>query len=108
MKIAPPQALSDYFAAVNDGRLDEAAACFASDALVHDENHDHAGVEAIRAWIEDTTRQYQPKAEVTRIEAVDDTFIATATVSGTFPGSPVELAYTFTVREEKIVRLSIQ
>lgn len=108
MKNPQPQVLSDYFAAANDGRIHDAAACFAADALVHDENHDHVGFDAIQAWIEDTTRKYQPKAEVDRIEAVDDAFVAVATVSGTFPGSPAQLEYTFTVRDGKIARLSIQ
>lgn len=108
MKNTLPQAISDYFAAVNDERVQDAAACFAPDALVHDENHDHAGSAAILSWIENTTRDYQPKAEVIRIEAAGGTFVVTATVSGTFPGSPVELAYSFTVSDGKIARLSIQ
>ncbi len=108
MKTSLPQVLADYFTAVNDGRIHGAATCFASDALVHDENHDHAGSEAIHAWIEDTTRKYQPKAEITRIKAADDAFAVTATVSGTFLGSPVELTYTFVVLDAKILRLSIQ
>ena len=110
MKTTPPQVLSDYFAAVNEGRMDDAAACFASEARVHDESHDYVGPEAIRAWIEDTTLKYQPKTEVTRMEAATDegAFTATATVSGTFPGSPVQLDYTFAVTDEKITLLSIQ
>lgn len=110
MKTTPPQVISDYFTAVNERRLDDAAACFAPDARVHDESHDHVGAEAIRAWIDDTTHKYQPKAEVTGVEAAADegAFIATATVSGTFPGSPIQLAYTFSIAEGKITRLSIQ
>ncbi|MBN8420588.1 MAG: nuclear transport factor 2 family protein [Verrucomicrobia bacterium] len=110
MNTTPPQVLSAYFAAVNERRLDDAAACFAPDARVHDENHDHVGTDAIRQWIEETTHKYQPKAEVTHVAATADAgaFIATATVSGTFPGSPVQLGYTFTVAGEKITHLSIQ
>ncbi len=110
MKTTPPQVLSDYFEHVNNGRTNDAAACFAPDARVHDESHDHVGAEAIRTWIEDTTSKYQPQAEVTRVEAAEDdgAFIATATVSGAFPGSPVQLAYTFAVANDRISRLSIQ
>lgn len=108
MKTLTPQVLSDYFSATNDGRINDTANCFAEDALVHDENQDRQGLDAIRAWIENTTREYQPKTEVASIEAVGDTFVAVATVSGTFPGSPIQLNYTFTVQNGKITRLSIQ
>lgn len=108
MKSSSPQVLSDYFSAASDGRIEDTVKCFAEDALVHDENQDRQGLDAILTWIEDTTREYQPKTEVASIEAVGDTFVAVATVSGTFPGSPVQLTYTFTLHNEKITRLSIR
>jgi hypothetical protein len=107
MNIPPPQVIQDYFAAANAGRIDEASACFAPDALVHDENNDHQSSAAIRAWIEDTTLKYQPQVEVHGIEAADNGYAATGTVSGNFPGSPIPLHYTFTVCDGKISHLSI-
>lgn len=104
----PPQALSDYFAATNDGRVDDAAACFTPDALVHDENHDHTGTEEIRAWIDNATRNYSPTVEVNDIQVVDGAYVATGLVSGTFPGSPVTLSFAFTLRDGKISHLAIQ
>ncbi|MDI1312058.1 nuclear transport factor 2 family protein [Prosthecobacter sp.] len=108
MKTTPPQVLSDYFAAVNDGRTDDAAACFSADALVHDESHDHQGREVIRAWMEETTLKYHPKVVVTQIQDVGRAFAATGMVSGTFPGSPLQFDYTFTVSGEEISHLSIR
>jgi hypothetical protein len=108
MKTSPPQVLSDYFSAANDGRIDDAAACFASDALVHDENHDRQGIEAIRVWIEETTQKYRPQVEIDHIESVEGGFVTTGTVSGTFPGSPIALNYTFSIRDGKISQLTIQ
>lgn len=108
MKTSPQQVLSDYFAAANEGRIDDAAACFASDALVHDENQDRHGIEAIRAWIEETTLKYQPQVVVNEIAELEETFVTTGTVSGNFPGSPLALRYTFTLREGKISHLTIQ
>lgn len=108
MKTDPPQVLSDYFAAANDGRTDDAAACFAADALVHDESHDHRGREVIRAWIAETTLKYQPKVAVGEIRTEGGAFVVSAAVSGTFPGSPVQLEYTFTVSGAEISTLSIQ
>lgn len=103
-----PQVITDYFSAANDGRIDDTANCFAADARVHDESQDRQGLDAIRGWIEDTTSKYQPQTDVASIEAVEDTFVAVGTVSGTFPGSPVQLNYTFTLQNGKIARLSIQ
>lgn len=107
MNIPPPQVITDYFAFANAGRIDEASACFAPDALVHDENNDHQGIAAIRAWIEDTTLKYQPQVEVHGIEDAVNGYATTGTVSGNFPGSPIPLHYTFTVRDGKISHLSI-
>lgn len=108
MKTILPQVLSDYYAAVNDGRTDDAAACFAADALVHDESQDRQGREAIRVWIAETTQKYQPQVEVIGSREADGAVVATGRVSGTFPGSPVQLDYSFTVNGGKISHLVIQ
>lgn len=108
MKTILPQVLSDYYAAVNDGRIDDAAACFAADARVHDESQDHEAREAIRTWIAETTKKYQPQVEVIGMREADGAFVTTGRVSGTFPGSPVELEYSFTVNDGKISHLAIQ
>lgn len=103
-----PPIILDYFAAANDGRIDDAAACFAENAHVHDENHDHVGHAAIREWVADTTQNYQPKTELLRTAETNGSFVATARVSGNFPGSPAELDFCFTLADEKIATLSIQ
>lgn len=108
MKTILPQVLSDYYAAVNDGRIDDAAACFADDALVRDESQDRQGREAIRTWIAETTQKYQPQVEVIGMREADGAFVTTGRVSGTFPGSPVQLEYSFTVNGGKISHLVIQ
>lgn len=107
MKTSPPPVILDYFAAANAARINEASACFAPDARVHDENQDYQGSLAIRDWIEDTTQKYQPQVDVHQLEATDHGYTATGTVSGNFPGSPIPLHYTFTVRENKISQLTI-
>jgi SnoaL-like domain len=103
-----PRIILDYFAAANDGRINAAAACFGENARVHDENHDHVGHAAIREWVADTTQQFEPKTELLRAIENNGTFVATARVSGNFPGSPAELEFTFTLADEKISNLSIQ
>lgn len=103
-----PPIILDYFAAANDGRIDDATACFTENARVHDENHDHVGHAAIREWVADTTQQFQPNTELLRAIESNGSIVATASVSGNFPGSPAELDFTFTLADEKISNLSIQ
>lgn len=104
----PPQVILDYLSAANDGRIDDAAATFTMDSHVHDEDHDHIGLDAIREWITDTTMKHHPQNEILRVTGTNDTFVVTAKVSGNFPGSPVELDFTFVLRNGKISALSIQ
>jgi hypothetical protein len=103
-----PPVILDYFAAANDGRIDDATDSFTENARVHDENHDHVGQPAIREWVANTTQQFQPKTEILRAIESNGGFVATARVSGTFPGSPAELDFTFTLADGKISNLSIQ
>jgi hypothetical protein len=63
---------------------------------------------AIRAWIEETTQKYHPKMDVTRFDKSDGKIVAGVVVSGSFPGSPVELQFEFTLRNGKISNLTIQ
>ncbi len=105
---ALPEVILNYIAAANDGRIDDAAACFAQDALVHDENRDHQGFDAVREWIAETTREYQPKNEVLSATPDGETHAVISKISGNFPGSPVELEFHFVITNGKISRLSIQ
>lgn len=105
---ALPGIILNYIAAANDGRIDEAAACFAQDALVHDENNDHQGISAIRKWIADTTQSSQPKNEVLSAEVDGEIHKVISEISGDFPGSPVELEFHFVIAGGKISSLSIR
>lgn len=107
-EITLPRVILNYISAANDGRLDDAAACFAEDALVHDESRDHRGLEAIRNWIRSSTREYRPKNEVLLATGGVDSHTVISRISGNFPGSPVELELRFVVTLGKISYLSIQ
>lgn len=103
-----PRVILRYITAANDGRIDDAAACFAEDALVHDEHQDHRGFEAIRNWIAGTTESSQPQNEVLSAAEEGGTHHVRSKISGNFPGSPVELELDFVLVDEKISRLTIQ
>ncbi|MEZ5327000.1 MAG: nuclear transport factor 2 family protein [Verrucomicrobiales bacterium] len=107
-EIALPEVVLNYIAAANDGRVEDAAACFADDALVHDENRDRQGLEAIREWIADSTREFQPKNEVLSVKAEADSYTVVSNISGNFPGSPVDLEFRFVVDNVKISQLFIR
>lgn len=95
--VALPAALDAYFAAQNAHDSDALAACFTPDALVHDEGEDQRGTAQIRAWAAATSARYQAVAEPLSLVRSDDVATVRARVSGTFPGSPVELDFRFTL-----------
>ena len=103
-----PDILKQYFDAANRFDIDGAAECFTTDALVHDEEQNHHGREAIRAWIIDTTEKYHPRIEITDADCTTQPATVSASISGTFPGSPAKLNFAFTLSSGKISRLSIQ
>jgi hypothetical protein len=80
---------------------------FSADAEVADESHEYRG-DAIRAWMDDAIAKYSPlQAEVTSWELNGSEYVVTAQVSGTFPGSPVQLRYAFNLRNDQIATLKI-
>ena len=82
--------------------------CFASDARVHDENHDYHGLDAIKTWQQEAQKKYQYVAEPLEASAHEQTVKLRARLTGNFPGSPVELDYTFTLANDKIIALEIE
>ena len=107
MPVNLPDALIEYFAAANSDDAARVAACFTSDAIVHDERRDIRGRPAIRAWAEETRRKYRYHVEATAAEATADQTIVTAHLAGDFPGSPIDVNYRFTLADSKIARLEI-
>ena len=107
MNIALPSPITAFFAAHNSGETGSFLDLFTEDAVVADENHEYRG-EAIRGWIDDAVSKYRPlHAEVASADSTGDQTAVRATVSGTFPGSPVQLCYRFVLREGKISSLTI-
>ena len=107
MSITLPPPIAAYIRAANDQDTNAVLACFAEDALVRDERKEMRGHQAIREWKDWVTEAYRPTTEVTRVEETPDGTSVTAKVSGTFPGSPVELRYRFRLADGKIAVLDI-
>jgi hypothetical protein len=53
------------------------------------------------------SEKYRPTVEVLGVAERDGRTIVTGRISGNFPGSPVELRYSFTVTGGRIARLEI-
>jgi hypothetical protein len=74
--------------------------------VVSDESHEYRGA-AIKEWIDGAFSKYKAVADVTERSEAGSQTVATAQVSGNFPGSPVQLRYKFALKNGKIAELSI-
>ncbi|MBI6909251.1 nuclear transport factor 2 family protein [Pseudomonas palleroniana] len=105
-ELAP--AIAAYIEAANTYDTSAVAHCFADDANVFDEGEHQVGTAAIARWMEDTGRRYQPRVEVLKVQNRTGKVLVSNVVHGNFPGSPLELRYTFRLNEQgKISRLDI-
>ena len=107
MKIQIPQIIETYFRASNADDINALVSCFSGDAIVIDENETHRGAAAIKAWSVNVRKKYQFKAEVLRVAHKPDAVVVTANLAGTFPGSPVDLDFKFTLKGDLIASLEI-
>lgn len=103
-----PAPVAAYWTAANAGDTVAAAASFAPDATVQDEGHTHRGADAIAGWIEQTTQAAHPVVEPLRHTTEAGRLLVTGKVSGSFPGSPVELDFAFTLANGQISKLEIK
>jgi hypothetical protein len=106
MNIELPTPIAAFFQAHNTGKTDDFRALFAEDAVVCDEDHEYRG-DAIKGWIDAAIAKYQPHAEIISLVPDGEQTVATARVSGSFLGSPVQLHYQFTLRDDQIAALTI-
>jgi hypothetical protein len=97
-----PEIIERYFRVAVDPDRERYFAIFADDAIVEDEGQEHHGIEAIRAW-----RASVPNVvyTLTDLRPIDGTTVATAEISGDFPGSPVTLRFWFEDYDDEQVRI---
>ncbi len=101
-------AIAGYIAAANARDSSAVTRFFAEDANVFDEGQHRVGTQAIAQWMEDTAQRFQPRVEVLNVQQRTGKVLLQNLISGTFPGSPLELRYTFRLDEQgKISRLDI-
>ena len=102
-----PKPIALYVEGENTGDVKLFDQCFAEDAVVRDENKTHEGLGAIKEWKAETKKKYQHKIESLKFLEKDGKNIVTNRLTGNFPGSPIELEFVFTLRDNKIVSLEI-
>lgn len=108
MKIELPESIASYLAAEKNTDIEILERCFATDATVRDEGHTYKGLEAIKAWKQASQAKYQYSIEPLSSSQKGLTVTLLARLSGNFPGSPVELTYTFVLDDSKIASLEIR
>lgn len=106
MTLDLPQPINTCFAA--DASDSEALArCFTDHAVVKDEGHSYAGLAAIAQWKTDSSRKYTYTSEPFACADIGGKTIVTSRLTGNFPGSPIDLRYTFGLEGDKITSLEI-
>jgi ketosteroid isomerase-like protein len=107
MKIELPAVLQTYVDSSNRHDVKAILSCFSSDALVHDEAHEHRGSKEIEEWIATTIEKYKFQIKPVSVSNADRETTVAMEVSGTFPGSPITLDYRFTLTKDRISSLMI-
>jgi ketosteroid isomerase-like protein len=107
MSIELPAPIAIYLAAENRGDTEALAQCFAEHAVVRDEGQTIEGLAAIKQWKAETKRKYQHTVEPLASAQKDGKTIVTNRVTGSFPGSPIDLQFIFGLDGDKIASLEI-
>jgi ketosteroid isomerase-like protein len=107
MTIKLPRIINDYVDASNAHDVKSVVACFADNALVHDEGKDFRSKKMIEDWIVKTIDKYKFQFKPVSIKDDNTEVVVAVEVSGPFDGSPITLDYHFTIEGDKIVSLTI-
>jgi hypothetical protein len=108
MSIDLPKPIALYFAAENGKDPEVLAECFTEHAVVRDEGQTVTGLPAIQQWVMETKTKYRHRMQPLAWVEKDGKAIVTNRLTGDFPGSPIELAFVFTLEGDKIARLEIR
>jgi len=109
--LALPDPIAAFVAAINSLDPEALLACFANEALVNDQLRDHWGLDAIGSWVREEVVGMRLTMKVVKVvEHFGDT-IVTAEMDGDYEKAglpvPLVLAFHFTLRAAKVVRLII-
>lgn len=104
-----PKPLEQYFVTTNSGNLEGLLACFTPDARVHDEGQWIHGRAALAEWAQKSRAKYNFTAYPQAVEQSSEVQpVVLAEVTGSFPGSPLDLRFHFTLDNGAIDALVIK
>jgi ketosteroid isomerase-like protein len=104
-----PELVSSYLVAHQARDLDTAVGYYTDDATVIDEGNVYQGPDEIRAWLSTAASEFTYTIELTGAQRIDDQhYVAIHHLEGNFPGGVVDLHFTFTLRDGRISKLTIE
>ena len=103
-----PEPFEVYFTLENAHSTSAIDGWFATNPTVRDEGKTIKGIAAIKAWRIETGEKYHHSVERLTVFTRDEKVVATASVSGNFPGSPITLNHIFEMESGKITSLEIR
>jgi hypothetical protein len=106
MTLDLPKSIATYFAA-DKGDAEAVAQRFTESAIVKDEGHTYQSRAAIKQWKADASTKYQYTCEPFACEQKDGKVGVTSKLTGTFPGSPLNLRFFFELEGDRISSLEI-
>ena len=107
MAVPLPPLVDLYVKIENSGDVEALSECFASNATVRDEGHTYEGLAAIKEWKADTKKKYNHIVVPLEVAHRDGKTVLKAKLTGSFPGSPVTLEFSFVLADGKIASLEI-
>ncbi|MES2032690.1 MAG: nuclear transport factor 2 family protein [Pseudomonadota bacterium] len=107
MQTPLPTPLDRYVAAQNAHDIPGLVACFSPDGHVYDEGKLHFGPGQIWVWATETTARYDITMSPLSLTTDADRAALVSTVSGNFPGSPLDLTFNFTLEAGHVRILEI-
>lgn len=108
MQTSVPNEVATFFDVINGADPRDLNQCFAEASVVRDEQKTHEGLENIVKWFTEAQQKYQYSAQPVAAIVEHPIVRARAKVSGSFPGSPIELEYVFELSKDRISRLEIR
>lgn len=104
MAIELPKPIADYFTA-DRSDAEDVSRCFTEDAVVKDEGQTYEGRAEIARWKAEASAKYEYTSTPFAIEEVGGKLVVSCHLVGNFPGSPIDLRYSFQLRGGKIALL---
>ena len=107
MPLQIPDVVAAYIAAEQIKDAHALASCFSDEGVVHDESHNHCGHAEIQRWKEEADMKYSYTSEPLESSTNENVVTIRSRLTGSFPGSAVELSQVFVIANGKILSLEI-